>query len=452
MKTPTKILIIGAGRGGRTLIELFRDDPTVRIIGVADVREHIAGMELARELGIPTSTDFRDFLHDPPPDLIMDVTGNPEVEKELRRCKSPQSEIVGGLTARFMWALIDERKQKRILEEKYRNMLEALGAETDSEFIVGANRQMVEIAHLVKQVAPTDSTVLIRGETGTGKEIIARAIHRRSRRAEQPLISVNCTAFSENLIESELFGHKKGAFTGAVTDKVGLLEHADGGTLFLDEIGDMPLSMQAKLLRFLQTGEIRPIGEVHSRTVDVRIIAATNRNLEEAIREGTFRADLFYRLNTFTIHLPPLRERREDIPLFAYHFLKQAVAKTNKKVESISPEAMDYLTGYDWPGNLRELHGVIERAVILCTGHQIEVEHLPLSVQQETPVIRGEETFPEARERVLRNFEREALCKYLREARGNVSLAAQKAGLPRRTFYRLMEKLGISRAAFTRQR
>ncbi len=439
----TRVLIIGAGRGGQTLIELFAKDPGVAIVGVVDVRADTPGMELARSLGIPTGTDFRSFLHHPAPDLIIDVTGNPEVGEALQRTKAPESEIIGGMAARFMWALIQEREQKDVLEEKYQRVLEQLERETGPEFIVGSSPLMREVARQMEQVAPTDSTVLIRGETGTGKEIIARAIHRRSHRAEQPLISVNCTAFSENLIESELFGHKKGAFTGALTNKVGLLEHADGGTLFLDEIGDMSQSMQAKLLRFLQTGEIRPIGEVHSHTVDVRIIAATNRNLEEAIREGTFRSDLFYRLNTFIIHLPPLRERREDIPLFAYHFLKQAVAKTNKKVESISPKALDYLSHYTWPGNLRELQGVIERAVILCRGSQIELEHLPLSVQKEPPLIEGEETFYQVRRRLLNRFEREAVSRFLRKAKGNVSEAARLAGVPRRTFYRLLEKLRI---------
>ncbi|RMG64266.1 MAG: AAA family ATPase [Calditrichaeota bacterium] len=448
----TRILIVGAGRGGRTLIELFGEDPAITIVGVVDLREDAPGLELARTLNIPTDKDFRKFLYNPAPDLIIDVTGNPEVAHQLNHMKAPESEIVGGMAARFMWALIQERRQKVLLEEKYRRILESIGTEADSEFIIGSSQEMQRIAHLVDQVAPTDSTVLIRGETGTGKEIVARAIHRRSRRAQYPLVTVNCTAFSENLIESELFGHKKGAFTGAVSAKVGLLEHADKGTLFLDEIGDMPMSMQAKLLRFLQTGEIRPIGDVNSHTVDVRIIAATNRNLEEAIKNGTFRSDLYYRLNIFTIELPPLRERREDIPLFAYHFLKLAIAKTNKKVDSISTRAMDYLCHYDWPGNLRELQGVMERAVILCNGPQIEPEHLPISVQKEPPLLPLNQPFQEARRQLLNRFEKEALQHLLRETGGNVSQAARKAGLPRRTFYRLMVKLNIDPSRYKQNR
>ena len=448
MRPVTKVLIVGAGRGGRTLIELFQNDPTIAIIGVVDLRQHIAGIQLAKKLGIPTASDFQDFLDHPKPDLIIDVTGNPRVHDELSAKKAAESEIVGGLAARFMWALIDERKQQKIMAEKYQSMMEALGAEAESEFIVGNNRKMLEVAGLVMKVAPTASTVLIRGETGTGKEIIARAIHRHSPKREAPLVAINCTAFSQNLIESELFGHKKGAFTGAVADKKGLLAHADGGTVFLDEIGDMPLEMQTKLLRFLQTGEIRAIGDLVTKTVNVRVIAATNRNLETSIEEGRFRSDLFYRLNGFTIHLPPLRERSEDIPLFAYHFLKSAVADVNKKVTSISSEAMDFLMGYDWPGNLRELQGVISRAIILCSDHQIEKEHLPLSLQDETSAPKLDNGFLAAKTTVVENFERKAISKYLTDTRGNITQAAEKARLPRRTFYRLMDKLGISRDVY----
>ncbi len=448
----TKVLIVGAGRGGRTLIELFHNDPNVEIIGVADLRPQIAGMQLARSLGIPTSINFREFLHHPAPDLIMDVTGNPEVQEQLRTLKAPESEVVGGIAARLMWALINERKQKKLLEEKYRMMLHELESHPENEFIVGKNKKMIEIGELVLKVAPTTATVLIRGETGTGKEIIARAIHYHSNRKDEPLVVVNCTAFSPHLIESELFGHKRGAFTGAVADKMGLLEKADGGTVFLDEIGDMPLEMQTKLLRFLQTNEIRALGDVTTKTVDVRIVAATNRDLEVAIKEGTFRADLFYRLNTFTITLPPLRERREDIPLYAYHLLKLAVAKVNKKVDGIAPDATAYLMSYDWPGNLRELQGVMERAVILCMGSLIEKEHLPLTLQDNEVAPSLEEGLTAARANVVEKFERRAIIKFLTDCNGNVTRAAQKAGIPRRSFYRMMEKLGIQRESFLKSR
>ncbi len=240
---------------------------------------------------------------------------------------------------------------------------------------------MQEILDLVHRVAPTPTTVLIRGESGTGKEIIARLIHHLSPMHSKPLVIVNCTALSPQLIESELFGHRKGAFTGAVQDKIGLLEQAHGGTVFLDEIGDMPLEMQAKLLRFLQSGEVRPIGSTTTRRVKVRIIAATNRNLETAIQQGDFREDLFYRLNAFTLQLPPLRKRKEDIPLLAAHFLQLARERINKHVTRISPKAMALLLQYHWPGNLRELKNVIERAVVLATGDEITVNHLPFNFQ-----------------------------------------------------------------------
>ena len=227
--------------------------------------------------------------------------------------------------------------------------------------------------------------MLIRGESGTGKELVARAIHRYSNVRERPLVTVNCTALAPTLLESELFGHKRGAFTGAVADKPGLFERADGGTIFLDEVGDMPLEMQAKLLRVLQTGEIKPVGDVVTRKVRVRVIAATNRDLEKALAVSEFREDLFYRFNTFTITLPPLRERTEDIPVLAHHFLRKAEAKVNKRVDRFAPEALDLLKRYPWPGNLRELENIIERAVVLATSRQVDVAHLPLHLQEPAP-------------------------------------------------------------------
>jgi transcriptional regulator with PAS, ATPase and Fis domain len=267
------------------------------------------------------------------------------------------------------------------------------------------------------------------------------------------LVTVNCTAFSPSLIESELFGYKRGAFTGAASDRIGLLEMAHNGTVFLDEIGDMPMEMQAKLLRFLQSGEIRAVGDVQTKKVEVRIIAATNRKLEDAIERGEFRADLFYRLNAFTIHLPPLRERHEDIPMLAYHFLKSAQAKVNKRVSKISPETLSALTMYDWPGNLRELENVIERAVVLTTTDEIGIEHLPLVLQ---PQHAGESLDVHAlrdglmslKGTMIDKFEHQALCRYLAESGGNISRAADAAKVPRRTFQRLMAKHSIGSEVF----
>ncbi len=446
----TNVVIIGAGKGGRALLEMFSGDPTVTIFGIADVNPWAPGLELARRLNIPVATDLRTLITDPRLDLIIDVTGSAEVAREIQRLKPPLTEVMGGASAKFMWDLLAERKRSVELEDRYTLMLRELRAQAEGDFILGQNSKMREIAEQIARVAPVPTTVLIRGESGTGKELVARAIHRSSHLRDKPLITVNCTALTPTLMESELFGHKRGAFTGAVTDKAGLFEKADGGTIFLDEVGDMPVEMQGKLLRVLQAGETKPVGDVVTRKVRVRVIAATNRDLEKALDAGEFRRDLFYRFNTFTITLPPLRERIEDIPVLAYHFLRKAEAKVNKKVDRVSPEALDMMKRYSWPGNLRELENSIERAVVLASGRQIEVAHLPFHLQEVGPMgVTAEEGFLQAKERVVSLFEREAVIRFLTEARGNISAAAKRAGITRRNFHRLLLKHAIRRSQYS---
>src|SRR6266404_7853403 len=428
---------------------MFSGDPTVTIVGVVDVNPWAPGLELARRLNVQVSTDLRELIADSHLDLIIDVTGNPEVQAAIQRLKPASTEVMGGASAKFMWDLLAERKRTEELEDRYSLMLRELQAKSDGDFIIGQNPKMRELAEQVIRVAQTPTTVLIRGESGTGKELVARAIHRYSNLRDKPLVTVNCTALTPTLMESELFGHKRGAFTGAVTDKVGLFGKADGGTLFLDEVGDMPLEMQAKLLRVLQTGEIKPVGDVVTRKVRVRVIAATNRDLEKALAVSEFREDLFYRFNTFTITLPPLRERTEDIPVLAHHFLRKAEAKVNKKVDRFAPEALDLLKRYPWPGNLRELENIIERAVVLATSRQIEVALLPLHLQESVPVpMRTGESFFEAKERAVARFERDAIERFLSDARGNVSAAAKLAGITRRNLHRLILKYRIKTKSF----
>ena len=236
---------------------------------------------------------------------------------------------------------------------------------------------MEEALNLVGRVAPSQATVLILGESGTGKELFARAIHYAGPRAGKPLVKVNCAALPENLLESELFGHEKGAFTGAVARRIGRFEQADQGSIFLDEIGDLSPALQSKLLRVLQEKEIERVGSNQTIKIDVRVIAATNRNLEEAIRKGAFREDLYYRLNVVTLSLPPLRERKEDIPILIDHFLKKYSRENKKEVSSLTKEAKDLLLHYDYPGNVRELENIIERAVVLCRGENITSQDLP---------------------------------------------------------------------------
>jgi len=446
----TRVVIVGAGKGGRALLEMFSGDPTVTIIGVADVNSWAPGLELARRLNIPVSTDLREVVVDPRADLIIDVTGNAHVQEAIQRLKPPGAEVMGGASAKFMWDLLAERQRSEELEDRYSLMLRELQAKDEGEFIIGQNPKMRELAEQVIRVAQTPTTVLIRGESGTGKELVARAIHRYSNLRDKPLVTVNCTALTPTLMESELFGHKRGSFTGAVADKVGLFEKADGATIFLDEVGDMPLEMQGKLLRVLQAGEVKPVGDVVTRKVRVRVIAATNRDLEKALAGSEFREDLFYRFNAFTVVLPPLRERSEDIPVLAYHFLRKAEAKVNKKVDRFSQDALDMLRRYSWPGNLRELENIIERAVVLSSSQQIDVAHLPLYLQESGPIRRvtTQEGFVQAKERVVSMFEKEAVARFLSEARGNISVAAQKAGITRRNFHRLLSKYSINTKKF----
>lgn len=331
------------------------------------------------------------------------------------------------------------------LIQKYELAQRELNQEYGDEFFVGSDRKTMEVLDLIKQVGPTPTTVLIRGESGTGKELTARAIHRHSKRNDKPLVTVNCTTITDSLLESELFGHKKGAFTGATADKKGLFEAADGGTIFLDEIGDITPKLQAELLRVLDAGDVRPVGGTDARKVDIRLIAATNKNLEIGVKEGWFREDLYYRLNVFTITMPPLRNRLESIPLLAHHFMAKASAKLNKKIVGIEERAVSAMIQYPWAGNIREMQNIIERAAVLTHDNIIRLENLPptfsenyadLSVGKPT----NQTSFQAERERHVVRIEKDLLQRYLVEADGNVSYAAQLANIPRRTFYRLLDK------------
>jgi DNA-binding NtrC family response regulator len=318
------------------------------------------------------------------------------------------------------------------------------------ETLIGVSPALQDVLRLVKDVAPVRSTVLIAGETGTGKELLARAIHNLSPEHDQPYQVVDCTRFPEGMIESELFGHVKGAFTGAVADKMGLLELADGGSVFLDEIVDLPLALQAKLLRVIEEGEVRPVGGTRSKKIDVRFIAATNRDLEACVNRGEFRKDLFYRLNVVTLRVPPLRDRVEDIPLLARHFLVQFAREFGKAVTDLHPSAVTELVAYKWPGNIRELRNVIERAVMLCAGDRLTSKELaPLlpSVTEgsaATDGLVGEEylrlPYSEAKEKVLEAFTLRYIKGKLAAHGGNVTRAAQDSGVPRQHFQQIMKR------------
>jgi DNA-binding NtrC family response regulator len=300
--------------------------------------------------------------------------------------------------------------------------------------IIGESPQVRKCLEMVETVAETESTVLIRGESGTGKELFARAIHLASRRKFCPLVTVNCGALPETLLESELFGHEKGAFTGAQYRRKGRFELADGGTIFLDEISTVSPKTQIDLLRVLETKQVTRLGGTKQLTMDFRVICATNENLESLVKEGKFREDLYYRINVFTLNIPPLRERRSDIPILAEHFVREYVQAMNKPVKSITPEAMDLMVRYQWPGNVRELENVIERAMVLCKGTQIDIDILPLHINVRTEG---------ANQDSLENVERAHIRRILHRTAWNVSHAAALLEIDRSTLYSKIKKFDL---------
>jgi transcriptional regulator with GAF, ATPase, and Fis domain len=338
-------------------------------------------------------------------------------------------------------ALIEVEQLKNRLQAENVYLQEEIRTQQNFEEIAGASTAIQKIFRNIEKVAPTDTTVLITGETGTGKELVARAIHSSSNRQESALITVNCAALPSGLIESEIFGHEKGAFTGATARKKGRFELADGGTIFLDEIGELPLETQAKLLRVLQEQEFERVGGSQTIKVNVRVIAATNRDLEERVKRGAFRPDLFYRLNIFPIHLPSLRERRDDIPILTHHFVGKFSQRMGKKIDQISSEALEKLMRYEWPGNVRELANLLERAVILCDGGVLQPDHIGMTNALVTP----ENEIP-----TLETAERMHILEALKKTKGVVggpNGAAKLLGLNRTTLLARMKKLGIERSS-----
>ena len=338
---------------------------------------------------------------------------------------------------------LDVRKLKvenRLLKQKL-TKTEAIDG------FIGTSKSAQKIRELVKKIAQTESTVLITGESGTGKEIIARAIHELSPRSGGPFVSINCAAVPETLLESELFGYKKGAFTGATKDKIGLFAAADGGTFFLDEVAEMPLPIQAKLLRILETYEFVPLGSTTPVKVDIRLVAATNKNLKELVDQNRFRADLYYRLNVIHIHIPPLRERREDILPIAYSILERVALKRNEPIKKLSDEAKELILNAPWEGNVRELENVLERAAILCDDEVITPEHLPEYIVEEVSA-QGQKPFEAIFENVddiksLEEMEKAYIFYTLARTNWNKALAAEKLGIDLSTLYRKIDRYGI---------
>jgi DNA-binding NtrC family response regulator len=333
----------------------------------------------------------------------------------------------------------------RLLREntKFR---EELKSKDEWSPLVGSSPAMLEVYKLVARVSESKSTVLLQGESGTGKELIARAIHGNSPRRDKPFVPVNCGALPDTLLESEMFGYEKGAFTGAVGTKTGLFESASGGTLFLDEVGELGQALQVKLLRVMQDHEVRRVGGTHSIKVEVRIIAATNRDLEQFVKEGKFRDDLFYRLNVVRITLPSLTERQEDIPMLAHYFLQKCATGTTTPVRGFHPDTMELLNRYRWPGNVRELENAIERAVSLSHGPLLTPDDLPTAIRQAPIDADAKPESPDATESVcltLEEVEKRHLVRVLKETKGNKVKASKILGIDRRTLYRMAERFGL---------
>ncbi len=390
------------------------------------------------------------------PSEVIIITGHATVESAVDAMKQGAHDYLSKpfSPAQLKMAVHKAWEHSRLIHENVA-LRQELEIHQGFEGIIGESRPMQRIFALARRVAPTDGTVLLVGESGTGKEMIVRAIHRLSRRKEHPLMACDCSALAPTLLESELFGHVKGSFSGAIATKQGLFEAADKGTLFLDEIGNLSMETQGKLLRALETRQVKKVGDTAEHDVDIRLISATNRDLTEMVREGTFREDLYYRLNVVPIHLPPLRERQGDVALLAAAFLNRFCKKNQVAVKGFSPEAMCLIESYQWPGNVRELRNIVERLAILCDHQQIESHHLPAEIRQAVPRPTSSTPLPatwnefkllkqHVRDAAVQQLERRFLQESLERCQGNVSRAAEEIGIQRTNLHALLRKYGLT--------
>ena len=401
----------------------------------------LTDIQMANMDGMAVLKRFQEFSPDTP---IILLTAFGTIESAIKAIKSGAYDYISKPFKKDEVLLTIHRAldQRRLLNENMRYRQEFLDRYQFSN-IIGSSQVMIEVYKLVARVASGRSTVLLQGESGTGKELIARAIHYNGPRVNAPFVAVNCAALTESLLESELFGHEKGAFTGAVTVKRGFFEEADGGTILLDEVGDMSPALQAKLLRVLQEQEIRRVGGNQSIPVDIRVLTSTHRDLWSMVKQKQFREDLYYRLNVVTITLPPLRERREDIPMLAYHFMHTCAAANKKRVIGISPEAMQVLQQANWPGNVRELSHTIESAVVVTSHEIILPDDLPVTLRKSVPAAPASEFLDLV---TLQELEKRYLIRVLDETHGNKTEAARLLGIDRRTLYRMAERFGLDLA------
>lgn len=445
------ILIVEDEPKLRRLVELHLADEGFSVQSAPDAE---AGLKLLRkepfglilsDLKLPgmSGLEFLKAAKEADPEIPMIImTAHGTVESAVEAMKAGASNyILKPFSLAELGLVVRKEISTSALREENRSLREALGVKYEYANIVAGSEKMQGVLALVERVAPANSTVLLGGESGVGKDLVARAIHEHSLRFRGPFVKINSTAIPENLLESELFGYEKGAFSGAVSSKPGKFELADGGTLFLDEIGDVPPSIQVKLLRVLQEREFERLGGTKTLKVDVRLIAATNRNLRAALEQGTFREDLYYRLNVVPIDIPPLREHREDIPGLAGLFAERFARESKKPAPSISPAAMQVLVDYLWPGNVRELQNVIERAVTLAPGPALDVSDIQID---SAPARSGPSATLLPPGMSLDQFEEAAIREALRSAGGNKSQAARSLGLSRNALRYRLDKMGLS--------
>jgi DNA-binding NtrC family response regulator len=421
-----------AGNGAEALDILAREDIHLVIL---DLRlPDIEGLEVLLRI-----KEMDEYVG------VLVVTAVGDVKTAVRAMQAGASEyMVKPFDVETLQAVISRTLERQALMKEVLYLRSEVEGYHPFVDIVGRDEKMVEIFELIKRVADSDATVLITGESGTGKELIARAIHQQSHRLQRPFIAVNCTAIPEHLIESELFGHERGAFTGAVQRRIGKFELAHTGTLLLDEIGSMRLDMQTKLLRVLQEREIERVGGERTIKVDVRIVAATNADLRELVKTKDFRDDLYYRLNVIPIYVPPLRVRKADIPLLVHYFLDKFNRQFSRRVRGFSPAAMEALEAYDWPGNVRELENIVERLVVISKHEMIQLRELPLDLQSShTPLVEQLDAEGYDLRKAVQQFEREYIRRVLEKTRWNQTAAARMLGIHRNTLLGKIEQLDL---------
>jgi len=397
----------------------------------------ITDFRLPNEDGLKLITRAKS-LPNPPICILMTAYGSEEIAVEAMKRGADDYIAKGRMQIDELEMRIARALRQQNLETENVSLRRQLDSRFGMENIIGESAAMKEILEIVQQVAPTRATILLTGESGTGKEVVAKAVHQLSPRAKQPFVTVHCAALAPTLLESELFGHEKGAFTGAHERRVGRFEQAQGGTLFLDEIGEIDAATQVKLLRFLGERTFERVGSNKTLTADLRLVTATNKNLEELVKTGTFREDLFFRLRVVEIHLPPLRERTGDIPLLAQSFLREFAKENAKAVNDFTVDALEAMMNYAWPGNVRELRAAMEHAVVLCRGEKISLRDLPPSLRgggnhADTKSLPGKDL-------TVRDAERELMLRALKETDGNRTRAAEKIGMSRRTFHRKLHE------------